>query len=75
MPGKGRLGLNGVSLPLPTPPTHHILQALGHGMVSRVDEVDLDALHGQRALAGDLSGQVEGTLHHGFLVLEHTAGG
>lgn len=52
---------------------YHVVEALGHRMVARVDEVDLGALHCHGALGGNLGRQGEGCIKHALLVWEHPA--
>lgn len=52
---------------------HHVVEALCHGMVAGVEQVDFGALHRHRALAGNLGRQGEGRLKQDLLVWEDSA--
>lgn len=54
--------------------SYHVVQRLWDTVVSGVQQVDLDALHGDRAPSSDFSSHVHGSGHHGLLVCKHTAG-
>lgn len=52
---------------------HHVIEALGHRMVTGVEQVDFGALNCHGALAGNLGRQVEGRVKHDLLVWEYSA--
>ena len=53
--------------------SYHVVEALGHRMVTGVEQVDFCALNCHGTLAGNLGCQGKGRLEHDLLVWEYSA--
>lgn len=54
---------------------HHEAQTVGHGVIPRVQQVHLGALHGHGAAGCDGHRQLQGALQQSGLIRENTAAG
>lgn len=55
--------------------SYHVVEALGHAVITGIDQVDFGALDGDGAAASDLLGHLQSSGHHGLLIPKHSAGG